>query len=46
MLADIGENEKAIKQYEEILEWLKVHGYNLELDGMYPRSRIEELKNK
>ncbi len=44
MLADIGERERAIKQYEEILAWLEAHGYNLELEGVYPRRRMEELK--
>ena len=44
MLADIGEREKAIEQYEEILAWLEAHGYNMELEGKYPRSQIEALK--
>jgi len=44
MLAKIGKKEKAIKQYEEILEWLEQHGYNMELEGVYPRQRIEEIK--
>jgi len=44
MFASIGEKEKAIKQYEGILEWLEAHGYNMELEGAYPRGRIEDLK--
>lgn len=44
MLAKIGKKERAILQYEEILEWLEEHGYNMELEGGYPRRRIEELK--
>lgn len=44
MLAKIGKKENAIRQYEEILEWLEEHGYNMELEGAYPRRRIEELK--
>lgn len=44
MLASIGKKEKAIRQYEEILIWLKEHGYNMELEGVYPCQRIEELK--
>ncbi len=43
MLASIGEKERAIKQYEEILAWLEEHGYNMELESGYPRRRIEEL---
>lgn len=46
MLANMGERERAIKQYEDILVWLKEHGYNMELEGTYPRCRIEELKKK
>lgn len=46
MLANMGENEKAIKQYEEILVWLQEHGYNMELEGIQPRCRIEELKRE
>ena len=46
MLAKIGKKERAIKQYEEILEWLEDQGYNMELEGAYPRRRIEELKMK
>lgn len=46
MLANIGEKERAIQQYEEILVWLKEHGYNMELEGTYPRCRIEDLKKK
>lgn len=44
MLASIGEKEKSIRQYEEILVWLEEHGYNMELEGVYPRQRIEELQ--
>lgn len=46
MLAKIGEKEKAIRQYEEILEWLEDQGYNMELESVYPLRRIEELKEK
>lgn len=45
LLAGIGKKEGAIKQYEEIMEWLEVHGYNMELEGVYPCRRIEELKS-
>lgn len=38
-------SQGAIKQYEEIMEWLEVHGYNMELEGVYPCRRIEELKS-
>lgn len=44
MLAKIGEKEKAVIQYEEILVWLEEHGYNMELEGIYPRRCIEELQ--
>ena len=43
MYASIGENEKAIKQYEAILSWLEERGYNMELEGEYPRKKIAEL---
>jgi len=46
MHAVIGETEKAIEQYEEILIWLKGHGYNVELEGDYPRRRIAELQKE
>lgn len=45
LLAGIGKKEGAIKQYEEIMEWLEVHGYNMELEGVYSCRRIEELKS-
>lgn len=45
LLASMGENEKAIKQYEEILEWLESHGFNMELESAYPLRRIAELRN-
>ena len=44
MLASMGEKQRAIEQYEEILMWLEKHGYNMELEGVYPRRRIEELR--
>lgn len=44
MFAKIGEKERAILQYEEILGWLEEHGYNMELEGVFPRRRIEELR--
>lgn len=43
MFAGIGEKEKAIRQFEEILVWLEEHGYNMELEGVHPRRRIAEL---
>ena len=46
MLANMGEKERAIQQYEEILVWLEEHGYNMELESDYPRRRIEELRNQ
>ena len=45
MFASMGENEKAIHQYEQILLWLESHGYNMELEGEHPRHRIQQLKN-
>ena len=44
MYANIGEKEKAIAQYEGILQWLEAHGYNMELEGAYPRGMLEKLK--
>ena len=44
MYTNIGEKEKAIAQYEGILQWLEAHGYNMELEGAYPRGMIEKLK--
>lgn len=44
LLAKIGKKEKAIQQYQEILLWLEEHGYNMELEGIYPRRCIEELQ--
>lgn len=44
MFASIGENEKAIAEYENILVWLEDNGYNMKLEGVYPRRRIEELR--
>ena len=43
MYVTIGENEKAIAQYKDILEWLEEHGYNMDIEGRYPRRRIDEL---
>lgn len=43
MFASIGENDKAVAQFEEILSWLEDRGYNMELEGVYPRKRIAEL---
>ena len=40
----MGEKEKAIKQFEEILAWLEEHGYNMELESVYPMQRIEAIK--
>ena len=45
MYASMGEKEKAIKQFEEILVWLEEHGYNMELESVYPLQRIEQIKN-
>ena len=46
LLATTGETTKAIAQYEEILIWLADHGYDLELEGTYPRFQIEQLKDR
>lgn len=46
MLAEVGEREKAIEQYEEILVWLEAHGYNMKLEGEYLRKQIEALKKE
>lgn len=43
MYVTIGENKKAIAQYEDILDWLEKHGYNMDIEGRYPRRRIDEL---
>lgn len=43
MYAVIGENDKEIAQYKEILGWLEGQGYNMDIEGQYPRKRIEEL---
>ncbi len=45
MYVTMGEKEKAIKQFEEILVWLEEHGYNMELESVYPLQRIEQIKN-
>ena len=45
MYASMGEKEKAIKQFEEILVWLEEHGFNMELESVYPLQRIEQIKN-
>ena len=45
MFASMGEKEKAIKQFEEILVWLEEHGFNMELESVYPLQRIEQIKN-
>lgn len=44
LFAKLGEREKAIRQYEEILKWLEAGGYNMEVEGRYPRCRIKELQ--
>lgn len=38
-----GQRETAIRQFEEILVWLESHGFNMQLEGMHPRRRIQEL---
>lgn len=43
MFAKNGQKEKAVAQYEEILRWLEENGYNMELEGEYPRQRIAEI---
>lgn len=43
MYASNGQRETAIRQFEEILVWLEAHGYNMQLEGMHPRRRIQEL---
>lgn len=44
MFASIGQKDRAISQYEEILAWLESHGYNMDLEGVYPRQRIREIQ--
>lgn len=39
----MGEKEKAIQQFEQILVWLEEKGYNPEAEGQHPRERIAEL---
>lgn len=43
MFAQNGQKEKAVAQFEEILRWLEENGYNMELEGEYPRKRIAEI---
>ena len=43
MYASIGRTEAAVRQFEEILAWLETHGYNMQLEGVHPRRRIQEL---
>ena len=43
VLALMGEKEKAIQQFEQILVWLEEKGYNLEVEGQHPRERIADL---
>ncbi|HIV17700.1 MAG TPA: tetratricopeptide repeat protein [Candidatus Merdivicinus intestinigallinarum] len=43
MYASTGQTEKAVQQYQGILTWLEEHGYNMDLEGIYPLQRIEEL---
>jgi len=45
-LALLGENAKAIKQFEEILVWFEEHGYDAEIEGKHPRKRIAELSSQ
>jgi len=44
MFAAIGQNESAIAEFENILQWLETHGYNMEIEGEHPRRRIEQLR--
>ena len=44
-LAGIGETEQAIAEFENILRWLEKHEYNLDIEGVYPRRRMEELRH-
>ena len=46
MFASIGQPDKAIEQFEDILVWLEEHGYNMDLEGVYPRRRIKELRSQ
>ncbi len=46
LFASTGRTEEAIGQFEEILAWLREHGYNLELEGAHPRRRIRELREQ
>lgn len=43
MYVTMGQKEQAVAQYEAILEWLEEHGYDMEIEGVYPKSRIAEL---
>lgn len=43
MYASTGRTGEAIRQFEEILAWLEAHGYNMQLEGVHPRRRIQEL---
>ena len=44
MFASIGEYHKAIEEFENILLWLENNGYNMKLEGIHPRRRIEQLR--
>ncbi len=44
MFAATGENSKAIAEYENILVWLEQSGYNMKIEGIHPRRRIEQLR--
>lgn len=44
LFASVGQPDKAIAQFEEILVWLREHGFNMEVESAHPRQRIEELR--
>lgn len=41
--AAAGRKEEAISMFRRILRWLEENGYNLAIEGEYPRKRIREL---
>lgn len=42
-LAAAGKKSGAADQYRQILRWLEDNGYNMTLEGEYPRRRIREI---
>jgi len=43
MFAQNGQKAQAVETFEEILNWLEANGYDMELEGTYPRQRIAEI---